>query len=77
MTRIGAQKTQRIVQILSGTLTQAADVCFAAEYLIPYVLGEADSSLPPLPENQAACSNALSLLEMFVVNRPRGLASIL
>jgi hypothetical protein len=70
MTRIGSQKIQRIVQILYNALPEASDVCSAAEFLIPYITRETDSSLPPLLGQQIACRPDLSLLETFTIIRP-------
>jgi hypothetical protein len=70
MTRVGTQKMQRIIQILYATLPQAAEVCSAAEFLIPYITKEIDSNLPSLLGQQVACRPGLSLLETFTTIRP-------
>jgi hypothetical protein len=70
MTRIGTQKMQRIIHVLYNALPEAAEVCAAAEFLIPYITRETDSSLPLLLGRQVACRPDLSLLETFTVIRP-------
>jgi hypothetical protein len=70
MTRIGAQKMQKIIQILDSVLPQAADVCSAAEFLILYVTRETNSTLPLLLGQRTACRPELSLLETFTTIRP-------
>ncbi len=56
---------QKIIQILFTTLPEAADVCSAAEMLIPWIKGEIVAQLPPLLGQQVALRPQLSLLEMF------------
>jgi len=76
MTRIGAQKTQRIIQLLHDTFPEATEVCSAAEFLIPYITQETTSDLPPLLGQRVACRPKLSLLETFTTIRPANLHNV-
>lgn len=73
---MGTQKMQRVIQVLYATLPQAAEVCSAAEFLIPYITEATNSSLPPLLGQRAACRPELSLLETFTAIRPANIQPV-
>ncbi len=66
---------QLIIRSLYSTLPEVAEVCAAAEFLIPYITRETDSRLPLLLGQRVACRLELSLLETFTIMQPADVQS--